>query len=295
MSTKSNYYVNFDKCQQARFMRECKLHLSLSWEKIAKLLQVNRSMIFQYLNETSMLPKRSFLKLSKIGNVSPTKYSYSFKSANLYGNGIIPTKLDSNLAEFIGIFLGDGNLYNANHQITISCGRIDGNYIKKFIPQLIKKLFKKEGSFRRMKKNSIDFRFSSKIVCDFLKREYKLKSPKIECKIPHQLFSDNKCLKSCIRGLIDTDGGIHAHHNNSVQIKFTNKSLPLINTLIQTLNSLDLKVSKTYDKRNGTYSIYMFGNEVIKYYKEIGFHNPKNNLKYTHWIKKKRVPSNKEL
>jgi len=48
------------------------------------------------------------------------------------------------------------------------------------------------------------------------------------------------------------------------------------------------------DQKRGYY--LQFRNEdVIKYFREIGSHNPKNNLKFNHWIGSRRVPSNKEL
>ena len=48
-------------------------------------------------------------------------------------------------------------------------------------------------------------------------------------------------------------------------------------------------------KNNRNYCLYLFGKEVTKYWKEIGFSNSKNILKYNYWLKHNRIPLNKEL
>ena len=42
-------------------------------------------------------------------------------------------------------------------------------------------------------------------------------------------------------------------------------------------------------------TVYLFGKEIDKYFKEIGFSNKKNNLKYSIWKKKGIMPKNSEI
>jgi len=94
-------------------------------------------MIFLYLKEKCKLPKKSFDKIVKISNVNLANFSYEIAPYMKQGEAKIPKKLDSELAEFIGIMLGDGNIYRRNYQITITSGVIDGNYILDYIPKLM--------------------------------------------------------------------------------------------------------------------------------------------------------------
>ncbi|MFC1648903.1 hypothetical protein ACFL1B_05590, partial [Nanoarchaeota archaeon] len=72
--------------------------------------------------------------------------------------------LNSDLAEFVGILLGDGCMTEINKQITISCGTIDGSYIHEHIPYLIKELFNRKTGINTTRSwgLAIHCRFSSK-------------------------------------------------------------------------------------------------------------------------------------
>jgi len=200
------------------------------------------------------------------------------------------------LAEFVGIMLGDGCCHRGSYQITISSGVIDGKYISEFIPNLIYNLFSKKVSFRKLAPGGIDCLFGSKDVCNLLNNEMYFKSPKINCKIPKKFFDEEKLLKACIRGLFDTDGGLHRHHKNSAQLKFTNKNHSLIDSLYKALTQLGYNPCVTIDyKKKDTKAIYLFSKDVKKYFQEIGSNNPKNRIKYEFWINKGAVPLNKEI
>lgn len=204
--------------------------------------------------------------------------------------------LTTELAEFVGIMLGDGNVNFKTNQITISCGIIDGTYITEYIPFLITKLFSKRTGFRKQNRGGFDCRFSSKEACNFLIKDMKITSPKINCKIPYQFFKSKILLKFCVRGLFDTDGGLHRHHQKSAQLKFTNKSFSLIQSLYLALKQLGYKPCTTIDhKEKNTFAIYLFSNDVKKYFNEVGSSNPKNQIKFKQWIEAGVVPLNSEI
>ena len=117
---------------------------------------------------------------------------------------------------------------------------------------------------------------------------------RINSKIPKEFFKDKNLLKSCIRGLIDTDGGIYRHHARSVQTVFYNNDLNLIKSLHKALNLLGYGPKITREKR-GAYHLNLFTEDSKKYFKEIGFNNPKNIIKFKHWLKNGRIPNNSEI
>lgn len=226
-----------------------------------------------------------------------SNFSFEIVPYLLYGEAKTPDKISPKLSEFVGIMLGDGHISKVNYQITISCGIVDGSYITNYIPQLIKKLFSKDVSFRQIAKGGIDCKFNSKKVCEYLASKMGVVSPKTNCIIPGSFFKDHNLLRACVRGLFDTDGGLHRHHKNSAQLQFTNKSYSLIQSLRNALIQLGFKPSKiTINHREkGTFELYLFDKDVKKYFKEIGSSNPKNNLKFEIWIKTGVLPLNKEI
>ena len=103
--------------------------------------------------------------------------------------------------------------------------------------------------------------------------------------IPNWIKSDLTFLKACIRGLIDTDGSIYElkpHWPGLWQICFTNKSEQLLSDFSEGLISVGINPSKTYRYKDGkkTPKIYVTKkSELSKFYKEIGFSNPKHQNK----------------
>ena len=291
------YYLKFKEGEQTRFLKLVKEKGFNSWLKLASFIGVGRSMIFLYLSEECKLPRTTFEKMIKFSNLNPSDFSFEIVPHSIYGGAKIPDKITSELSEFVGIMLGDGHISKVNHQITISCGIADGSYIKNYIPKLIKILFSKEVYFRRIAIGGLECKFNSKKVCEYLASEMGVVSPKAPCTIPKHLFKDNNLLRSCVRGLFDTDGGIHRHHKNSAQLEFTNKSHFLIQSLRSALIQLGFNPSQICinHEEKGTFQLYLFNKDVKKYFKEIGSNNPKNNLKFKTWIEEGMVPLNKDL
>ncbi|MFC1649005.1 hypothetical protein ACFL1B_06150, partial [Nanoarchaeota archaeon] len=88
---------------------------------------------------------------------------------------------------------------------------------------------------------------------------------------------------------------VHRHHEKSSQLKFTNKSLSLINSLEKALIHLGFKPAIVYNKKRDIYNIYLFTEDVKKYFEEIGSNNPKNNIKFQKWLENGVMPLNSEI
>ncbi len=209
-----------------------------------------------------------------------------FREHSIIGSFITIKKPDysGDLAEFVGIVLGDGGLTRGQLVITLNC--VDDLEYSNFVVNLLFKLFGFSPG-RRKRKNSKVFlirasridltRFCQKIG---LKLGNKIKQ---QVDIPDWIKNDLNFKKSCLRGLVDTDGSLIIHRYKSKgkpyiykKIAFTSRSLPLLKSVSEILNELNIK--------------HRFGNDfdiriearddVEKYFNLVGFHNPKHLKRY---------------
>ena len=163
-------YVEFPKGKQTEFLRKVKYNLPLTWINIAKALNVDRSMIYFYLDENSRLPYPSFIKLCKMANLNPAEFIYKTTNIRQRGNARIPSNLTAQLAEFVGFLLGDGSTSLSSYQICISMdGVLDEKYVYDIPRTYFMSLFGKEPLIIYSKRSrGIRCIISSKEVCDFL-------------------------------------------------------------------------------------------------------------------------------
>ena len=139
------------------------------------------------------------------------------------------------LAEFIGIMMGDGGI--SEYQIVITLHHIDDLEYSVFVTHLIKKLFKVTPSIYHSPKNSVnDIVVSRKELVQYL---HTLGLPignkvKQQFDIPEWIRRDRKFAIACLRGLIDTDGSIFTHRYrvkgmwySYKKLSFTSASEPL--------------------------------------------------------------------
>ncbi|MBI2507499.1 hypothetical protein HYV89_00940 [Candidatus Woesearchaeota archaeon] len=201
-------------------------------------------------------------------------------------------------SELVGIILGDGHLSKHTYGIIVTGGKGDFDYITKYIPGLFEQLFSKKPSIRYIKGNlggGIQSVFYSKKVFNYMIKTYGLKyGKKFDMQIPELFFRNKKLLKSCMRGLFDTDGGIYRHHKNSIQIVFYNSDYSLIKSVFDGLRLLGYNPKICYEKR-GKYHVDLFTEDSRRFVEKIGFSSPKNKLKYGFWLKNGRVPKNSEI
>ena len=163
-------YIEFPKGKQTEFLRRVKYNLSFTWINIAKALNVDRSMVYFYLDENSRLPYHSFIKLCKMANLNPAEFSYNTINILQRGNAKIPSSLTAQLAEFVGFLLGDGSITIPTYQICISMdGVLDEKYIHEIPRTYFMSLFGKEPLITYSKRSrGVKCIVSSKKICDFL-------------------------------------------------------------------------------------------------------------------------------
>lgn len=189
-------------------------------------------------------------------------------------------KKSSELAEFVGLMLGDGGI--TKHQLTVTLHRFDDHEYGIFVCDLIRKLFNVSPSTITSKKClANDYRVSRVEMVRFCVDKLGLV---VGCKvrqnidIPEWVLRRRKYLIPCIRGLFDTDGCVIMHKYRVrgreylyKKIGFTSHSQPLRLSFYQTLNSLGIKA------RLAGFDVRVDGQEaVLKFFSIIGSHNPKH-------------------
>ena len=201
-------------------------------------------------------------------------------------------KIDEDLAEDVGIHIGDGsmNFYSGIGCYTVACHWIDDKeYIDSYVSKLIEKIYGIKPKLRIWSKGTYGFRIYSKDVVNFKSQVLNLPlGPKKNIKIPEIICKDERLLKSCLRGLIDTAGCLYLEKKYGKlypRIIFTNTSKPLVFQVKNCLEKFGFTVSlqvRNHDNKNWniTYILCTRGfNNLKLWMRLVGFSNPKNIMK----------------
>lgn len=201
---------------------------------------------------------------------------------------LLVNKKSEKLAEFLGIMLGDGNVFKKGNSYIVRIAghkRDDKDYLIKYVKPLINKLFKiNVGVYYFKDTNSMHLVINNK---NFVKTlEYwgifpgnKLKN---NISIPDWIFGSDRYLEACIRGLIDTDGSVvPITGRNYSYIWFTCNIPNLRKSFEKSMKKLGYKISKWRYSPFRSAEVFIGSKEMIrKYYKRIGFNNPKHNKRF---------------
>ncbi|MFH0937072.1 MAG: hypothetical protein V1808_02170 [Candidatus Daviesbacteria bacterium] len=201
-----------------------------------------------------------------------------------YTKDILYPEESEELAEFIGIMLGDGGMTHFQCVIYLN-SETDREYVE-YVCHLIKKLFGLKASIYESKKDKV-LRIS--IAGVNLVKYLTLKGLKLGNKVrlqvavPSWVQARTEYTKACIRGLIDTDGSFFIHkyrvkgqEYSYPRINFTSKSKPIINFAYEGLINLDFNPKKSGENQICLYS----QKEVRKYLEVIGANNIKNAINW---------------
>jgi hypothetical protein len=184
------------------------------------------------------------------------------------------------LAEFVGIVLGDGGI--TNYQTSISLNSETDVEYGEFVVKIIKILFNID-SFIFYDKHSNFFNVvaSSRNLVEYLCAIGLQEGNKVahQVDVPAWIFDDEKYMHSCLRGLMDTDGGVYLHKYKVngksyqyIKMCYTSYSEPLLYAVEKILKHFDFNPKNDEKKR-----VYLHrSNEVHKYFKKVGTSNPKH-------------------
>ncbi len=222
-------------------------------ETLVRILDLNRSKL--NLKKINLNLERNFGPFCK--TATPT---FSGKSEEF--------------AEFIGIILGDGNIYKNSTRIIISKEEIE---FSEYIMNLFYRLFgiKLNRIFlgNRIVLGKHNEQLVNILLGHGLKRGNKVHN---QVGIPPWVFKNKGYIASCLRGLIDTDGCLYkCKREGKNYIQFTNHSINLLDGVKELGNRLGIKFS-----RAGNHRISIYKKEDVKeYIKGVGFSNPKHKNK----------------
>lgn len=202
---------------------------------------------------------------------------------------ILPSKNDERLSELVGAYLGDGTF--TNYFIRI-CGdkRYDLPYFQ-YLSNITSNMLGINTTIRAARsKNQLYFEIHSKSFCDFFKKIGLKTGDKIvnKTKIPKIFLKNQKLIKACIRGLIDTDGSV-SKDGDSFSVRFTSHDDALLKQMHNITKLLDLFTFKT-GQEIGTRS----KSKIFNYFSKIGSSNLRHIVRFCEFangniIKKERV------
>lgn len=269
---------------------------NLSWQQLSKKISANeRYLCHDLKNEVRLLTKEIYKKLCKLVNKNydkfiieklPDNWGKSKGGLNSSGSKIKINKPHYNeeLAEFIGAVLGDGHVcfIKEGKKKGVYVIRISGDLKKDkeyhlYLTKIIKKLFNLEAKEITRKNGRFLDAYSKELVEFFIDMGIhpgnKIKN---QSTIPNWILNEKSFLRTCLRGLIDTDGSIHRMSNkdpNLLRINFTNYNSTLLNDARNGLIKLGFTPSKIIIGKMFNLSKQK---EIKRYVKEIGFKNQKH-------------------
>lgn len=195
-------------------------------------------------------------------------------------------KFSKNLAEFVGIMLGDGGITKNQLRVTLHC--IDDIEYSEYVMNLFVKLFgvmpskykKKDCQVFNIEISRVELvKFCAEILG--LKVGNKVKQ---QVDIPEWIRNKKQYKISCLRGLIDTDGCLIVHKYKSKnkiyvykKIGFTSRSYPLLKSVHEMLREIGIK--NRIMKNNQDIRIEAVS-EVEKYFKIVNSNNAKHLKKF---------------
>lgn len=200
-------------------------------------------------------------------------------------------KPSEDLAELVGVILGDGGITNG--QIKITLNRLVDFEYSKYVSELIRKLLQESPAIYE-RENVLNLCVSGVLIVKAfldlgLKTGNKVKN---QVGIPKWILDNPDFAKKAVRGLFDTDGCIYLH-NHIVKgksyvnggVTLTNHSRPIITQVVKVLNGLGINAKVSMGTK-----VYIYDFDHIKRYMEfIDTSNPKHLLKFEKYLKLKSI------
>ena len=219
--------------------------------------------------------------------------SVKFGKPDLDKGIFLPQEMTTDLAEEIGLHLGDGSMnFYSNKGLFQLRGHINDDkkhYLSRIRP-LYKKLYNLDVNLREMPSSGVvGFQVWSDAMVSFKKKVLNLPlGPKNEIGIP-SLINNNELFFSFMKGLFDTDGSLHIENKRGkpyprIDIKTTSRRLCL--QIHRLLNEKGIRATYYKYKRKeknwkDLYSIIVRGFVPIrKWFEHIGSNNPKHIEKF---------------
>lgn len=266
----------------------------LSQMGLSKQISVERRTIGKYeFGERKPLPEIQARILSFI-NESGFSIQDIINKGNELKEGILKREksiafnLDysSDLAELIGILIGDGEIHK-DGEIRISFDpKKEKNYHKRRLFPLLNNVLGIGKNFYYESEKRISF--GNKGFMKYLQNYCNLfpgSKAENEWRIPYWCYNNDKYIASCIRGLFDTDGCCQVN-GKRIRIsfgRFSRSNADLVKSIMKGLRILKIE-NKLVTARDGRYSIRIHSNpNVLIFFNSVGSSNPKHISRFLLW------------
>ena len=222
-------------------------------------------------------------------------------------------KLNEDLAEFIGVIIGDGCI-NRNgrygYRIFISGNPIeDKHYMENYLPKLIKRCVNKDLKPFVASNGAYLLQFTKKSFKIFLENLGIKENKTRTVRIPHKIRENNKLLRACIRGVADTDFTLiftkrkrKVGYYPRICAQFASKNL--VKDLEKSLRDFGFTLNVSYDNKRKDKRGHSWGTNMInidgphnlnRWLNLIGFGNMRIISRYKVWEKLGYLPRNSTL
>lgn len=211
--------------------------------------------------------------------------------------------LDENVAEIIGIHVGDGSLSLDKRKNRITYRALysghptnDRAYFKEYLANLWLSVFDKPLKIKRASDGTIRAVCNSKNIFYTLSRLGMPIGPKKGIVVPLWVVSNEEFYVPFLRGLFDSDGSFflrkkHKKYYYYPSLKISSKSRKLINDVYDMLVKLGFKCCKStfsnkrYGKKSEISEVYLNGSDSVgRWFKEIGSSNPRTLVRWKKYI-----------
>jgi len=309
------FRVKFEIGQQKKFIQFVKKKLNCTLMELSKKdINVSVSSLRHYSTEYCLMPLSLVTSLCYLSGINIRKLNVSYlpenwgdvkggkaamhilktkysdkldiwrrkakkASVNSHLKNIKIPEMNEDLAEFIGVYLGDGTITPYFINIT-GDSRYDLRYFE-YLRDLVKRLFNLESKISKDKKGNILYlTIWSKLLCKLLHEEYNIKfGDKIRNQtcIPQEIMNDKKLSLACLRGLVDTDGCISRRGRGGSQfcVQFFNQNKKLLEQ-VRIIGSKYGFFSYSTGNEVGTNS----WNNILRYFNEVGSSNLKHIVRF---------------
>lgn len=212
-------------------------------------------------------------------------------------------KIDGDMAELIGIHIGDGCIsrtkkyaeYYLGGDINEEIEYHDNWVAPLFNKKVMAPLLNKEVQYKKHPKVGIyGFHIFDERIVKFFEKFGITAGSKINSRIPNNIINNKKLILRFLRGLFDTDGTIYFDKNYSaknpkndkprIQVASVSKNLidDVLNSLISFgLHPIIIGPYKGKRCKNPFYTVRLYRKSDIKFFiDKIGFKNPKHLTKW---------------
>lgn len=185
------------------------------------------------------------MKQKKIDNFK--EWRDKMKAGGKIKSKYLSFKKDGNLAELIGVILGDGHIrvYPRTEELSIFSNSNNPGFVKRY-SMLVEKIFdKKPIANQHSGKNCIRIRIYQKHISDRLGIPFSPRG-KLKIPVPVWIFSNKKYIVRYLRGLYEAEGSYSIHlPTYTYKVQFSNRNVSMLKNVFKLVSVLGFHPHKS--------------------------------------------------